>query len=141
MFSANHRQHLLVAFQHLDEALDEVLRRLGAPTETRLFARLRDDVDPAARERARIAVDAVRGEIRTFMLRHEMQPNPPGIGAAHAANARLALAMVNASELGPSHLRGYGALASAEAQELASLSERLRERLEAVISALPERSR
>lgn len=139
MFASVHRQHLGVAFRHLDETLEEVLRLLGAPAGTPLFERTRDDVDPIVRERARRAVDAVRDELRTFMALHDMRIDKPGTGATHAARARLALALVGATELEPRYLRGYGELTAAEAAELAALSERIRAGIAAVIAALPER--
>jgi hypothetical protein len=138
MFGSAHRQHLLVAFRHLDETLADVLHGLGAPTGSPLFSRLHDDVDPAARAHAAQAIGAIRDEVRAFMARHAMQTSAPDLGATHAARARLDLAVVSASELGPRHLRGYGELTDEEAEELAGLSERLREDLIGVLAALPE---
>lgn len=138
MFSPNHRQHLLVAFKHLDEALDEVLQRLGAPAGVPLFERSRDDVDPAARDRAASAIDDVRGEMRRFMARHGLEPKRADLGATHIARSRLDLAMVAASELGPRHLRGYGELDDAEMHELTSFATTLGDQLAAVIKLLPE---
>ncbi|MGH8233619.1 MAG: hypothetical protein ACREPU_05405 [Rhodanobacteraceae bacterium] len=134
---------MLIAFKHLDSTLTEVLLRLGATpaSAASLFQAFRADVDPAAREHARVATDAVRDEIRAFMTRHEMRGEPSGIGATHAANALLALAMVSAAELGPRHLRGYGELTTDEASELDALSSRLQQRLTDAIAALPEPAR
>jgi hypothetical protein len=141
MFGSAHRQHLSVAFRHLDDTLDDVLYKLGAPSGTPLFARLRDDVDPDARRRAAQAVGMVRDEMHAFMTRHAMHAPAPDPGATHAARARLDLAVVSASELGTQHLRGYGELTAAEAEELDDLSERLRARLLDVLRMLPERPR
>jgi hypothetical protein len=140
MFGSTHRQHLEVAFRHFDETMEEVLQRLRAPPGTPLFARLRDDVDPAARARVVQAIADMRDEVRDFMVRHEMPSNPPDLSATHAARARLDLAMVSASELGPRHLRGYGELAPEETQALIDLSERLRDCIAETLAALPERS-
>lgn len=140
VFSLNHRQHLLIAFKHLDSTLNEVLSRLSAAPvpATALFQSFRADVDPVARDRASAAMDAVRDEVRAFMATHEMSAGTSGIGATHAANALLALAMVSAAELGPRHLRGYGELTTEEASELEALSSRLQQRLTDSIAALPE---
>jgi hypothetical protein len=129
---------LLVAFRHLDETLGEVLFKLGAPAGAPLFARLRDDVDPAARVRAAHAIVALRDDMRVFLAQHGVQASAPDIGATHAARARLDLAMVGAGELGPRHLRGYGELTPAEAEALSDLTERLRGRLMDALAALPE---
>ncbi|MFO1505883.1 MAG: hypothetical protein U1F23_02190 [Lysobacterales bacterium] len=139
VFSAIHRRHLLVAFRHLDETLGEVLRALGAPVGEPLFALTRDDSGPAAYHAAGLAVDAVRAEMREFLAVHDLHADAPGVGATRAANARLALALVNATELGPQYLRGYGELTEVEAEELVALSARMRDRIAAVIAELPER--
>lgn len=139
VFSAIHRRHLLVAFRHLDETLAEVLRVLGAPGGRPLFEHTRNDVDPGARERARRAVDAVRDELRVFMSTHDMRIEAAHVGATRAAHARLDLALVSAAELAPPYLSGYGDLAATDADALATLSERLRDRIAAVIAELPER--
>lgn len=139
MFSSNHRQHLLVAFKHLDESMGDVLRKLGVAPDAPLFGSLRNDVDPAALARAQLAVAGVRAELRTFMASHNMRPTSPDSGAAHAAHALLGLAAVSATELEPDYLLGYGALSEQESAELARLSERLRARLDEVVKALPER--
>ncbi|MGH8126539.1 MAG: hypothetical protein ACREPK_11920 [Rhodanobacteraceae bacterium] len=141
MFSSNHRQHLLVAFRHLDAVLAEVSALLAPVPRGALIAQCIDDVDADTRRRAEIGIAAVRGELCAFMTRHALRLEPPDLSARHAANAQLALTMVEATELGPRHLRGYGALTENEAEELAGLSERLRARLVDVIRALPESPR
>lgn len=138
MFSANHRQHLLVAFRHLDAVLSEVAALLQPAAPDALFAARVDDVDAGTRRRAENAIAAVREDIRTFMARHALRAGQSDLSARHAANAQLALAMVEATELGSRHLRGYGELTESEAMELADLSEGLRARLADVIRALPE---
>lgn len=138
MFSANHRQHLLVALRHLDATLSEVLAQLGGESDAALFRRRRADVDPRARERAAAAILATREAMRAFLAKHEIHADDPRTGATHAADTLLALAMVNATELGPRYLRGYGELSEAESEELETLAGRLRVQLAAVIRALPE---
>ena len=138
MFSSAHRRHLLLAFRHLDGTLGEVLLKLGAPARAPLFAGLRDDVEPTARSHAAGSIVELRGEVRAFMTNHAMQALAPDLGATHAARARLDLALVSASELGPDHLRGYGELTLEEAEELSALSERLRLRLLDALGTLPE---
>lgn len=138
MFSANHRQHLLVALMHLDETLSEVLAQLGGESGASLFRHWRDDVDPEARRRAVAAIAATREAMRVFLARHAIRANEPRTGATHAADALLAMAMVDATELGPRYLRGYGELSDTEAAELEALAENLREHLVAVIRTLPE---
>jgi len=138
MLSDPHRQHLVVAFRHLDETLSEVLRQLGAQPGRPLFTRLRDDVDPAARVRVANAIDGVREDMRAFMARYDLQTTMPALGATHVARSRLDLAMVSASELGPGHLRGYGALTEADADELEVLATTLRDDIGALINLLPE---
>ncbi len=141
MFSSNHRQHLMVAFRNLDAVLGEVSALLQPAAPGALFAARVDDVDADTRRRAEAAIEATREELRAFMVKHAMQVPPPDHSARHAANARLSLAMVEAAELGPRHLRGYGELGEAEAEELAGLSERLRARLAEVVGTLPEAPR
>ena len=129
MFSANHRRHLLVAFRHLDGMLVEAMSRLRAAPAAPLFEAYRDDVDPASREPVQRAAGALRAELRGFMERHGLRSDPPDVTALHAVRAQLALAQVNAAELGGRHLRGYGELSPEESAELDALSRRLRELL------------
>lgn len=138
MFGPSHRQHLLVAFRHLDETLAEVLQRLGAPPGAPLFARVRDDVDPAARDGVVAAIAEVRRKVHAFMAGHALDAIAPDAGATHVARARLDLAMVSAAELGARHLRGYGELADADADALEALATTLRDQLAAAIALLAE---
>lgn len=136
MFSANHRQHLLVAFRHLDEMLSQVLARIGAAPGASLFQSFQDDSDDATRERAQMAVANLREEMRGFMTTHDLNARSPEITALHAAHAMLALTMVGATELGGRYLRGYGELSPEESAQLDALSSRMRERLAALDAAL-----
>lgn len=137
MFSANHRQHLAVAFRHLDETLSQVLSRIGA-AGTPLFQPFLDDSDDAIRERAQMAAAELREEMRGFMAAHDLNVRAPEVTMLHAAHAMLALLMVSATELGGRYLRGYGELSPEESAELDALSARLRERLAAMDAALRE---
>ncbi|MGH8152093.1 MAG: hypothetical protein ACREPF_05075 [Rhodanobacteraceae bacterium] len=141
MFSVNHREHLLVAFRHLDAVLAEVEALLRPPAVGTVFNARVGDIDASTCRRAESAIAAVREELRAFMVGHALHAPPPALSARHAANAQLALAMVEAAELDPRHLRGYGELTDSEIEELAALSERLHSRLAAVIRTLPEPSR
>lgn len=136
MFSTNHRQHLLVAFKHLDGVLIEILARLGAAPGEPLFDTYHNDVDPVLREPAQQAVAALRASMRDFLERHAVAANPPDVSLLHALHATLALAQVGATELAGRHLRGYGELDSDEGAELDALSQRLRAQLAALDAAL-----
>lgn len=136
MFSANHRQHLLVAFRHFDEMLSQILARIGVAPGAPLFQSFLDDSDDATRERAQAAVAELREEVRSFMAAHDLKAGAPEVTALHAAHAMLALVMVSATELGGRYLRGYGEVSPEECAELDALSVSLRERLAALDAAL-----
>jgi leucyl aminopeptidase (aminopeptidase T) len=140
VFTANHRQHLLVAFRHLDAMLEEVLARIGAAPGTPLFQSHRDDADARMRESAQQAVTNAREAMRAFMTKHGLEVTPPDFSATHAAHAMLALMQVGAMELDGHHLRGYGELSADELDELDELSHRLRERLGELDRVLNERN-
>lgn len=140
MFTSTQKQHLVVAFRHLDVTLAEVLRQLGAPPGNSLFEPRRNDADPDARAQVASAIDDVRNTMRAFMTQHGLDPPAPGPGATHVARSRLDLAMVAASELAARYLRGYGDLATADAREIDVLASVLRDRIAAAVAVLPERS-
>ena len=129
MFSSNHRQHLLVVFQHLDSALTNVLMRLGAERGDPLFDVYLDDSKENLREGAAAEIAEIRQELSAFMTAHRLQAPAPHLSAAHAAHAYAATLLVTAAELGAHHLRGYGELSAEESEQLDALSHRLGERL------------
>ncbi len=136
MFSANHRQHLLVAFRHFDSMLAEVLSRIRAEPGEPLFETYRQDSDAPTRERAQAAATRLRETMRAFMAQHDLHAPRPEAGALHSAHALLALMLVGATELGARHLRGYGELDADESAELEALSRRMREDVAALDAAL-----
>lgn len=136
MFSANHRQHLLVALRHFDAMLTEVLNRIGAEPVAALFGTYRNDANPATRERVQSAAAQLREAMRAFMTQHDLHASEPEVGAVHSAHAMLSLMSVLAAELGARHLRGYGELSKEEEEQLDALSQRLRESVIALDAAL-----
>lgn len=136
MFSANHRQHLLVAFRELDESLAEIRGCLRAGTGERLFPPYAGTVDPALRRRADALVADVRAMIAAFVSAQDLQSPPSAVPTTRAASARASIAMVAALELDPQHLRGYGELSKDESAALEALSQRLGDRLAQLVALL-----
>jgi hypothetical protein len=138
MFSANHRQHLLVAFKNLDESLAEVLECLAPASGGRLFQPYTDELDGSVREHAEAIVADVYRELREFMATHQMPAPLPTHSGRHAAYARASVALVAAIELDARRLRGYGELSQDECEALDSLSQQLSERLTRLVATLAD---
>lgn len=138
MFSANHRQHLLVAFKSLDESLTEIVRCLESEATNCVFPPYVDSADEIVRKRACDVVADVREEMKGFMATQHMQVGTPTLSSRYAAHARASLALASAMELDAQHLRGYGELSTEERNALDALADRLGTKVISLVAALAE---
>lgn len=138
MFSANHRQHLLVAFKSLDESLAEIARCLEPALANRVFPPYADSVDNVVLKRACSAIADVRGGMRAFMTAQRMQVPASTLSSRHAAHARASLALASAMELDAQHLKGYGELSPEERDALDALADQLGAKMMRLVATLAE---
>lgn len=117
----NHRRHLRIMFQLVDEDLTEIVRLLDSTQAQSPFSEFIADATPVQHRVIADYAARTRSRMRTLLEQHGVSLPQPHISSIWAARARLLAAGITVEELRPDHMRGYGELSETARKDLSAL--------------------
>jgi hypothetical protein len=131
-YSAGHlnefqARHVYVTFRYIDKLLCEIEDVLNAPSSRAAFPRYSPDIAPAANRQIEERIARIRSQLVHILNQQGITGQLPSTPASHAIHAALGSIDIALEELKPRHMRGYGELPQAAANELNGIVEGLRE--------------
>jgi len=124
--SDNHRNTLLTGLRCMDRLLADGLAGLTPANDGALFSGVIPDATPTQRHVIADLVEQVRQAMRATLATCEVPVRPPALSALSSLRSALIMVQIVLEEIGPNHLRGYGALDEATAESVSAHQARIR---------------
>jgi GTP-binding protein EngB required for normal cell division len=135
--NANHRNTLLAGFKYIDRLLTDGLAAIASGADTgAVFSPVITDATPTQRKIIADQIARLRRALRAALTACEIPVRPPTVSAIWSLRTTLTAVSIALEELGPKHLRGYGAIDVATAAGIAVLQAQLRVSLDELESYL-----
>jgi len=123
----NHRNTLLAGFKYIDRMLADGLAAVTpGGDDGAVFSSVASDATPVQRKVIGDQVAHLRRAIRSALEACAIPAPPPTVSAIWSLRAHVMAVEIALEELGPRHLRGYGALDDATAAGVAALLAQIR---------------
>lgn len=119
-------RRLYVTFRYIDKLLCEIEDVLNTPSSRAAFPKYSPDVAPAESRQMEQHIARIRSQLVRILDEQSIPRQVPFISASHAIHAALGSIDIALEELKPRHMRGYGELSEATANELNGIAEGLR---------------
>jgi len=121
----NHKRHLRLTFEHVDNLLNEALQELNATEAPSPFQRLLPDSLPVQRKVLGDYIASLRGMmVRILDIKGIVIPKPQ-VSSLWSFQATLISARIAVEGIGPKYMRGYGNLSDETAHRLEALGTQL----------------
>ena len=111
-------RRLYVSFRYIDKLLCEIEEILNTPSSRAAFPRYSPDVAPAERRQVEDYIARIRTELVHILNEQSITKQEPSISALHAIHVALGSIDIALEELKPRHMRGYGEVTDAAANDL-----------------------
>jgi len=119
-------RHLYVTFRYIDKLLCEIEDVLNTPSSRAAFPKYSPDVAPAESRQMEEQIARIRSQLVRILKEQGITRQVPSISGSHAIHAALGSIDIALEELKPRHMRGYGELPEAAANELNEIVDGLR---------------
>jgi hypothetical protein len=120
-------RHLYMTFRYIDKLLCEIEDVLNAASSRAAFPKYSPDVAPAESRQIEEHIARIRSQLVRVLDAQGITRQVAYISASHAIHAALGSIGIALEELKPPHMRGYGELPQAAADELDGIVDDLRE--------------
>jgi GTP-binding protein EngB required for normal cell division len=114
----NHKNRLLLTFEHVDKQLGDALHELNSAGQPSPFQRRIPDSLPIQRKVMADYLARFRRIMTDILERFDIQPRKPTVSAVWAFRVAAMYAKTDIEELAPKYMRGYGGLSAAAAHDL-----------------------
>jgi len=111
-------RRLYATFRYIDKLLCEIEEILTTPSSRAAFPRYSPDVAPAKGRQIEDHIARIRTQLVQILTEQGITKQEPSISALHAIHVALGSIDIALEELKPRHMRGYGEVPEAAANEL-----------------------
>ena len=118
-------RRLRVTCQYIDKLLGDIESILNSPESKTAFPRYSAELSPEQRQSIETYVARLREQILRVLEAQGIAAQQAPIPALHAITVALDAIGIEIEELMPEHMRGYGDLPEAAAEELSGIVEQL----------------
>jgi GTP-binding protein EngB required for normal cell division len=116
--NGNHKNRLLLTFEHVDKQLGDALHALGSADLPSPFQRCVPDSLPIQRKVMADYIARLRRMMVGVLDRHDIVRRKPTVSSVWAFRTALMFAKADIEELAPKYMRGYGGLSPAATHDL-----------------------
>jgi len=124
--NSNHRRHLMVSAQYVDNLLSDIESILVSSTSKSPFPKYRLDITPAQAKLVQDYIARIRAQMVQILKGQGISPPGPQLGARHSIRVTLEFADIAFDECRPEAMRGYGAVPPSLIPELNGLVDEMR---------------
>jgi len=121
----NHKRHLRLTFQHVDNLLNEALQELNAAEAPSPFQRLLPDSLPVQRKVLGDYIASLRGVMVRILEGEGIVLPKPRVSSLWSFQTTLISARIAVEGLAPKYMRGYGNLSAETVHKLEALNTQL----------------
>jgi GTP-binding protein EngB required for normal cell division len=116
--NSNHVRRLSVTCRHIDKLLADMENALGVASSKQAFPEYLSDVTPAQRRVIEDYIARIRAQLARVLDGQGIERPEPSIPVSRSLHTALTFIAIDAEELQPRYMRGYGEVPPAAALEL-----------------------
>jgi hypothetical protein len=114
----NQRRRLRITCEYVDKLLSDVEAALNESASKSPFPRYVNDISPAQRRTIEDYIARIRAQLVRVLARQNIAIEPSRIPVSRVVDTGLSFVGISLEELRPRHMKGYGEVSPAAADEL-----------------------